>query len=165
MSLQATAPFLDSEADSLRYPCSHAILKVHKGTHNPTGQHQSTFYFRVFIDLNLQAFTNASTRSCTYSATSATETERRMVTQQALNPRIGELNDNNRSAEVHVPRPMSQQDTTLGGESCNIITIPRSCSFPYYFLTDADHDVSTTYAISDRLPKLFARLTASAPAY
>jgi len=167
ISLQATAPFLDTEADGLRYPCDHTILRVHDSTSDqlPIGQHQSTFCFRIFIEYSSEACANVSTRSCTHSASAATEAVQRMVLQQALKPRIGEQKDNNRSAELCVPRTMSQQDTTLSGESCNAITIARSRSFPYYFLTDADQSVSTTYAISDRLPKSFALLTASAPAY
>jgi hypothetical protein len=126
MSLQATAPFLDSEADSLRYPCSHTILMVDKSTsdHLSTDQHQFTFCLRVFVELSSQACADASTRSCTHSANSVTKAEQRTMIQQALKHRISKQNENNRSAEIYVPQPMSRQDTTLSAKSCNTITIP-----------------------------------------
>lgn len=125
------------------------------------GQHQSTFRFRVFVGSGSQVCTNASSRSCTLHATWATQAEQRMVIQQTLKPCIGEQD---RSAELHVPRLVPQQDTTLSGESCCNITILRSCSFQYYFLTDADHEVSMAYAINDRSTNPLVLLKTSAPA-
>lgn len=47
----------------------------------------------------------------------------------------------------------------------NCATQSRSRGFPYYFLTDANHGVGTTYAMKERLSNPFALLTAAAPAY